>query len=237
MKQYLCHASSVGKIMSNPRSKTELLSKTAKTVVEEQFLYDKFKIKKDISNRYTERGTNQEEESILLYCKVTGNFGEFKNEKTFKNDYFVGTPDIITEDSIIDIKTSWDSTTFPWFESDLPTKDYLYQVLAYMELTGKRKGYVAYCLTNHTEDAIQDEIRRETWKLKLIDPTDEQALEIEEKVRDRMQYDRIPDNLRVKVFEVKYDENVINKMKERVTECREYYSMLEASINNLTEQI
>jgi predicted phage-related endonuclease len=105
------------------------------------------------------------------FLKVTGNFGVQKNEEQFKNDYFVGTPDIITEDSIIDIKTSWDATTFPWFDSELPNKDYMYQLLAYMDLTGKLNGYVAYCLINHAEDAIQDEIRRETWKLKAIDPT------------------------------------------------------------------
>ena len=235
MNKYYCHASGVGKIMANPRTKSEFLSKTAKTAVEEQFLYNEFGIKKDFSNRYTERGTNQEDDSILFFSKVTGNFGVQKNEERFKNDYFVGTPDIITEDSIIDIKTSWDATTFPWFDSELPNKDYMYQLLAYMDLTGKLNGYVAYCLINHTEDAIQDEIRRETWKLKAIDPTDEQALEIEQKVRDRMQYDRIPENLRVKIFEVEYDENTVKKMKERVEECREYYNMLEASISKLTK--
>ena len=235
MNKYYCHASGVGKIMANPRTKSEFLSKTAKTAVEEQFLYNELGIKKDFSNRYTERGTNQEEESILFFSKVTGNFGVHKNEERFKNDYFVGTPDIITEDSIIDIKTSWDATTFPWFDSELPNKDYMYQLLAYMDLTGKLNGYVAYCLINHTEDAIQDEIRRETWKLKAIDPTDEQALEIEQKVRDKMQFDRIPENLRVKIFEVEYDENTVKKIKERVEECREYYSMLESSISKLTK--
>ena len=172
MNKYYCHASGVCKIMANPRTKSEFLSKTAKTAVEEQFLYNEFGIKKDFSNRYTERGTNQEDESILFFSKVTGNFGVKKNEERFKNDYFVGTPDIITEDSIIDIKTSWDATTFPWFDSELPNKDYMYQLLAYMDLTGKLNGYVAYCLINHTEDSIQDEIRRETWKLKAIDPSD-----------------------------------------------------------------
>jgi len=234
MKQYLCHASAVGKIMTNARSKTELLSKTAKTAVEEQLLFNEFGIKKDFSNRYTERGTNQEEDSILFFSKVSGHFGVFKNEKKYKNDYFVGTPDIVTDEAIIDIKTSWDATTFPFFESELPTKDYLYQVLAYMDLTGLKKGYVAYCLINHTEDAIQDEIRRETWKLKAIDPTDEQALEIEQKVRDKMQYDRIPENLRVKIFEVEYNEDTINEMKQRVEECREYYNMLQESLNKVT---
>jgi hypothetical protein len=50
-----------------------------------------------------------------------------------------------------------------------------------------------------------------------------------------MQYDRIPENLRVKIFEVEYDENTVKKMKERVEECREYYNMLEASISKLTK--
>ena len=69
MKQYLCHASAVGKIMTNARNKTELLSKTAKTSVEEQLLFNEFGIKKDFSNRYTERGTNQEE-AWQRYCFI-----------------------------------------------------------------------------------------------------------------------------------------------------------------------
>ena len=49
MNKYYCHASGVGKIMANPRTKSEFLSKTAKTAVEEQFLYNEFGIKKDVN--------------------------------------------------------------------------------------------------------------------------------------------------------------------------------------------
>jgi hypothetical protein len=49
-----------------------------------------------------------------------------------------------------------------------------------------------------------------------------------------MQYDRIPENLRVKIFEVEYNEDTINEMKQRVEECREYYNMLQDSLNKVT---
>lgn len=226
--------------MTNPRSKPknpetagDVLSKTARTRVQEAYLRKNFGIKKDISNKYIDKGVEQEDESIKLFAKVSGIFGVTKNKEYFKNDHFIGTPDIITEDAIIDVKTAWSGDTYPWFDTELPNKDYLYQVLSYMDLTGKRKGYVAYCLTNASEGMIQDEIRRSVWRKKLIDPTDEQLLKVEDEVRGQMEFDHVPDRLRVKIFEIEYNETLLNSMKERVELCGEYYNELDALIQDV----
>jgi hypothetical protein len=208
------------------------LSEGAKTRVQEKFLQDQFAIKKDFWSKETDKGNETEEESIRLYGKVAGIFGIKKNEKTFENDYFIGTPDIVTKDAVIDIKTAWDGSTFPWFADELPTMNYFYQVQAYLHLTGRKKGFVAYCLTNATEEMTQDEVRREAWRQKIIDPTDEQIAKIETKVYKQMTFDRIPDELRVKIYAIDYDPAVIEIMIERVLECRKYYDFLGGEISN-----
>ena len=208
------------------------LSIGAKTRVKEQFLFDKFGIKKDFWSKETDKGNEQENESINLFAKTSGIFGIKKNEKTYENDYFIGTPDIITDDAIIDIKTSFSGLTFPWFENELPENAYFYQVQAYLYLTGRQNGFVAYCLTNSDDLAIQDEIRRECWRQKLIDPTDEQLDEIETKIYSQMTFDQIDDRLRVKVYEIKRNDVVIEKMIEQIKLCRVYYAELENEINN-----
>lgn len=208
------------------------LSAGAKSRVEEQFLADKFGIKKEFWSKETDKGNECEDESINLFAKTSGIFGIKKNLETFENEFFIGTPDIITNDSVIDIKTSYSGLTFPWFEKDFPTFAYYYQVQAYLYLTGRQNGFVAYCLTNSDELAIQDEIRREAWRQKIIDPTDEQLDAIETKVYSQMTFDQIPDELRVKVYTIERNETVIKKMIERVKLCRVYYSELENEINN-----
>ena len=207
------------------------LSEGAKTRVQEKFLKDQFKINKEFWSKETDKGNETEDESIRLFGKVSGIFGIKKNEKTFENDYFIGTPDVVTDDAVIDIKTAWDGSTFPWFAEELPTTAYFYQLQAYLQLTGRKKGFIAYFLTNANDDMVQDEVRRDAWRQKLIDPTDEQLEEIEKKVYLQMTFDRIPDELRVKIFKIDYDPQVIEKMIERVLECRKYYDVLAGEIN------
>jgi hypothetical protein len=208
------------------------LSQGAKTRVDEQFLADAFGINRDFWSKETDKGNECEDESIKLFAKVAGIFGIKKNEQKFENDFFKGTPDIVTDDAVIDIKTSFSGSTFPWFANKLPETNYFYQVQAYLYLTGRQNGFVAYCLTNSNDDQIQDEVRRESWRQKIIDPTDEQLDAIETKVYSQMTFDHIDDALRVKIFEIPRDEDVINKMIERVKLCRGHYEKRKTEILN-----
>lgn len=200
------------------------LSKTAQTVVEEQLLKDVFGINREFWSKETDKGNECEQDSIDLLKKVGGLFGIEKNEETFENDFLRGTPDVLGDDPVIDVKTPWSGSTFPWFADQLPDKAYEWQLRGYMALTGRKVGYVAYCLTNATEDIIQDEIRRTCWREKIIEPTDEQVDEIETRVRWQMEFDHVPDPLRVKLFKVEHDEKAEQAIRDRVELCREYYN-------------
>ena len=214
--------SSLGKIMTAPRSKSEVLSQTAKTYVEELAKEHLFGIKKVFKSRYTDKGNEVEEKAIELTEDVLGFEFLTKNEEYFENDWIKGTPDIITTSLVIDCKSSWSGDTFPFFQDELPNKDYYYQVMGYMWLTGKKNALISYCLINTPEEIVNDEIRRTAWGKYEIEPS-------EETIRDVMaihNFDHIPKDRRVKAFHVEYNEGVVNEMKTRIEYCRTYFNEL-----------
>ena len=214
--------SAIGKIMTNARSKSEVLSKTCKTYLQELAIEEMYGIKKEFSSRYTDKGNIVENESIELAQQVLDSGFMHKNEEQLSNDYLTGTPDVNTNDILLDIKSSYDGTTFPFFAEEIPTKDYYYQLQGYMALTGKRESLLVYCLTNTPSEIVEDEVRREHWKNHLIDESEELRQEVESKHN----FDHIPTEKRIKTFEVNYDEEVIQAIYKRIEECREYYNTL-----------
>ena len=219
-------ASQIGKIMTNPRKSGELLSQTAKTYVQDLVLEHKYGIRREFSSRYTDKGNEVEDESIALVNEVLNYKFIYKNDELFENDWITGTPDVNTDEVLLDVKSSWDASTFPFFETEIPNKDYYYQLQGYMWLTGKEEAILAYCLVDTPSEMVEDEIRRAHWKFYLIDESQELRKEIEAK----HVFNNIPKNRRVKYWFVQKDESVIEQIKERVELCREYYNALMKTI-------
>ena len=218
--------SALGRLMTAPRNKTELLSQTAKTYIQELVLEHKYGIKKEFSSRYTDKGLQCEDEAISLVNDVLGLGFIFKNEEHYENDFITGTPDVNTNEILLDIKCSYEASTFPFFETEIPTLAYFYQLQGYLWLTGKNEALLCYCLVNTPIEIVEDEIRREHWKHFKID----EDAEIREFVEKKHNFDQIPDNRKVKVFTIERDETVIWAIQNKVEEARIYY-------NNLIEMI
>jgi hypothetical protein len=214
--------SALGKIMTESRSKSEVLSQTAKTYIQELVLEDVYGIKKEFSSRYTDKGNIQEDESIELAARVLDLPFCTKNDEYFENDYIKGTPDLVLDDEIIDIKTSWDGTTFPWFADELPEKNYYWQLIGYMWLTGRKNGRIVYCLVDTPEDIVLDEIRRTSWKKFELEVSDQ----TEKEVRAKHEFGHIPEGLRVKEFKIEYSDASVNKIIEKIKDAKEYYNTL-----------
>lgn len=214
--------SSLGKLMTSPKSKGEVLSQTAKTYLKELALEEKFGIKKEFSSRYTDKGNTQEDLAIEMASQVLNLPFALKNTEYFENEFIKGTPDLILDDEIVDIKCSWDGTTFPWFEDELPNKDYYWQMIGYMWLTGRSKARVVYCLVDTPEDIVQDEIRRTSWKKFEIDVTEETETE----VRAKHEFSHISENKRVRAFQIELNDANIEQVKEKLLHAREYYNEL-----------
>lgn len=218
--------SQIGKIMTNPRKSGEVLSQTAKTYVQDLVLLEKYGIRKEFSSRYTDKGNDVEELSIALVNDVLNYKFIYKNDEHFENDWVTGTPDVNTDEVLIDVKSSWDASTFPFFETELPNKDYYYQLQGYMWLTGKQESVLAYCLIDTPLEMVDSEVRRAHWNALIIGEDEQLRKEVESKHK----FGHIPNNRRVKYWFVQRDEQVIEQIKERVELCREYYKLLMKTI-------
>ena len=198
------------------------LSKGGKSYIKELWLENNYGIKQEINNKYIDKGNEVESLSIKL-AELTTDLGElYKNDEYFENDFVCGTPDVITDTHIIDVKSSWSASTFPFFEEKITNINYEWQLKAYMWLTNIHKSYLSYCLVTTPEILIQDEIKRVSWKRGEIEISEE----TEEEVREFHNLDKIPIHERVKSFEVKLTGEDIMKMKEKITLAREYYNSL-----------
>jgi hypothetical protein len=208
--------------MTSPKSKGEVLSQTTKTYLHELAIEEVYGIRKEFSSRYTDKGNEVEDLSIALCNDVLDLGFIYKNEDHFNNDWITGTPDVNTKEILLDVKSSWDATTFPFFDTELKNKDYLYQMHGYMWLTGKEESLLCYCLIDTPLQIVEDEIRREHWKASLI----EEDLDLRAFVEAKHMFGHIPKEKRVKTFIIQKDDVVIEAIKTRIEECREYYNDL-----------
>lgn len=227
MKELLFRCSSLGKLMTDPRTKSEILSETAKSYIQDLFKERELGIYKEFSSRYTDKGLEMEDEAIQFASEVLKWDFVVKNEVRFNNEWITGEPDINTDSLLADIKCSWSGSTFPLFDETLKNKDYYYQLQGYMMLTGHETSELVYCLMNTPHQIVEDEVRRQHWKLNLID----EDLDVRQAVQEMHNFDQIPNNLRVKRFIVQKDEAAQEKIKERVEIAREYYNQLLTQIN------
>jgi hypothetical protein len=212
--------------MTEPRSKSEVLSQTAKSYIEDLFNELEFGYRKEFSSRYTDKGLEMEDEAIQFASEQFDWEFVVKNTERFTNDYITGEPDINTDSLLADIKCSWSLDTYPMFEADLKNKDYYWQLQGYMWLTGKTQAELVYCLMNTPLQIVEDEVRRAHWKAGLID----EDIDLRHEVQLKHNYDNIPSKLRVKRYIVERDEKAIEKIIEKVEISREYYKMLKGLI-------
>lgn len=222
MKEFKIRCSAIGKIMTNARKKDEILGATSKsyckTWLKEQ-IYDR---RKEFSSKYTEKGLIMEDNSIDFVAEQLGLGMLLKNEKHLDNDYMTGTPDVILKDMIIDVKNSWDFSTFPLFDEEIPDKDYYWQAQGYMNLTGKPTYKLIYTLMDTPIHLIEREMNRYKWDNGL----DEVDQDLYDKFVEKMTYPNIEDKYKIKVFDIERNQEDINKINERVIACREFINQL-----------
>jgi hypothetical protein len=210
--------------MTSSRKKGEL-SETTKNYLLELYLEKVERRKKILQNKYLTKGTFREDESIDLYTSVYNDEFILKNKKTFENEFVKGTPDLIFKNKIVDIKTSWDIFTF--LKSD--AKEYYWQLQAYMWLTGREKGQIAFCLINNTEEAIMSEQYRQSFHNPYEFETQEYydyENEVNEQIERNMTYNDLRKERKVKVIDFDFCKKDIELLQERILQCREYLKQI-----------
>jgi hypothetical protein len=190
-------ASSLGLIMTDPKSKDEKLSAGAKTEIEKlakQLVYGYDEI---ISSKYCDKGIQVEDASIELYNSVF--FTDYKkNTERKTNDWITGECDIFTRSKIIDIKSSWSLATFPATSKTAHDKGYEWQGRAYMWLWDVDEFELAFCLVDTPDDLIG-------WEDASLHSVG-----------------HITESLRVTRVQYKRDKSLEEKIAQRVDAAREY---------------
>lgn len=170
-------ASQMGRLMTLPRSKkareNNELSETAKSYVKEVAYSDFFGIKKEFSSKELEKGIICEQDSIDLLNLVE--FAEYNKAEEFgDNGWLTGHPDILTENSVIDIKTAWSFETFPFLQKDMDAvvkkSKYEWQLRAYMMLFEKEESKIVYCLVDTPDELLSDFDNEDIHKVNHIEP-------------------------------------------------------------------
>lgn len=216
---YKFRSSEVGNLFVEPRSKSETLSETTKTWLDTIFIREYFGREKEIQSKYLTKGNEVEEQAITLLQEVSNYMILFKNETHYKNDYITGTPDIVTDDEVIDIKSCWD--LFSFRKKDESNKMYYYQLQSYMMLTGMTKATLAYCLVNTPEHLIDIEIRKATYQYDV-----DELPQVCENIKRNCIFDDIPHKQRVQTYGFDYLETFEERLIEKVIFARQHLNEL-----------
>ena len=147
--------SSLGKLMTEPKSKTEVLSVGAKTYIRELAAQEIFGVDFVVSSKAMEKGVEAEGDSIDLLNSVRG-LSLVKNTERRSNEFITGECDLFDASAKRghDIKTSWSIATFPITVADCEDKLYEWQMRGYMALWDAEEWEVNYCLVDTPERLI-----------------------------------------------------------------------------------
>jgi hypothetical protein len=163
-------ASQLGKLMTSSRSKGDVLSQTAKSYIIQKAKEDFYGYKNELTNKYVLKGIEQEQDSIDLLNLVRVEKW-VKNDKRVENEWISGCCDIITEFSIIDIKSSWSLDTFPATTYELnDLSQYEWQGRAYMWLYDMPTFELCYVMVSTHPELLSQYDPYDIHEVDHIDP-------------------------------------------------------------------
>ena len=203
MKNLKVRCSSLHKMMVNPRGKNEEISATTKTWLKDLVKQEVFGYYPQLDTPAINKGIDYEFLSIQLLNDATFN-SYTKNEERITNDWLTGEADIVTDNEILDVKSSWSLETFPAFKEDAEASvkkaGYDWQLRGYMMLYNKPKACIKYCMVTTPEALLKDWDNRDIHKVDHIDPKD-----------------------RITSVSIERDEELEAKMLERYEVANRYY--------------
>ncbi len=194
--------------MIESRTKSEVLSETTKTYIRAVAKQDFYGYNVDLNNKYINKGNLQENDSIALFNSVM--FSNYsKNTERLNNEWLTGEADIVADDQIIDIKTSWSLETFPATSEEGINKLYEWQLRAYMMLYNKNYASLVYCMVS-THPSLLNE-----WENLSLH-----------------QVDHIAPEKRITTLLFTRDLELEEEIKVRLHDCTEYYVTYINRLNN-----
>ena len=186
------HPSSLGKLMTTPKSKTENLSQGAKTYIRQVAKQDFFGYRVELDNKYINKGKDQEQDSIDLLNAVR--FTNYKkNDVRIEDEYMTGECDILADDRVIDVKTSWNLETWPATPGEAHDNDYEWQGRAYLMLYEREIFELVFCMVTTKDEFLNQWEQIDLHRVDHIAPEKritsviyERDLEKEELIREKL---------------------------------------------------
>ncbi len=206
MKLFRC--SSLHKLIGDGRSKAAVISDTAKSAIRDIVKEDLYRFRSFTGNQYTAKGNLLEDMAIEMSGKMR--FKQLKKHVgRVENELITGECDILDGRTIIDTKVTWDIGTHPFFEDEAMEKvkkaGYDIQMQAYMWLYDCDVAHVDFWLFPCPAELLKDwdDIEQLVHLVEAID------------IRERLT-----------TVTIQRDESVIEKIKEKIPHCQEYYAKL-----------
>ncbi|WP_104472636.1 hypothetical protein [Acinetobacter indicus] len=210
MKLFRC--SSLHKLIGDGRSKAAVISDTAKSAIRDIVKEDLYGFRSFTGNQYTAKGNLLEDLAIEMSGKIR--FRKLaKHVGRVSNDLITGECDVLDLERklIIDTKCTWDIGSHPFFVDEALEKvkkaGYDIQMQAYMWLYECEVAEVDFWLFPCPVELTKDWDDRE----QLIDMVE--AIDIRE---------------RITTVTIERDEAIIQKIKDKIPHCQEYYAKLYA---------
>lgn len=196
------------------------LSETCKTHLCDIYTSNKYDITEDIKNKYIEKGLRREEDAITLYTLVCGVMYS-KNKIRKFNEWINGECDIDKKGEIFvgDTKSNWSVFQFTRTVAKPINFKYKWQLKGYCWLFGKRLGKLIYCLLDTPEHLIVAEERRLLYDFL---GSEEEYKEACKELRRCHIYDYIPNEEKIREYEVYFSEEDITAIKKKIEDCRWY---------------
>ena len=207
--------------------------KTAITYIKELYIKEKYDYDTFMDSKETLKGKMCEQDGIALVSEVVKKpVFRMKNQVRIENHpHITGECDIDLGgklDEIEDIKCSWDKGTF--IKVDAWPEAYFAQGQCYMELYGRSKFSLHYCLVDTPEELVDREVLTAFYayggKGKLDPIYMEEYLAAEKKIRANHKVSHIDPELRVKSFLFERDQKYIDEIKYRVKYMRDLLPQL-----------
>lgn len=187
--------------------------------------------RRNVTNRYVEKGLKVEDKAITLLSDVDDQFYDKNTErKRDAGNNIEGECDIrhvfrINGEEVkvvIDTKSSWDSNTFEANMSDGNNVMYEWQGQCYMEIEDAELFIIAYCLIDTPEGIIEDECKRFLYQLGSNMKDSVEYKQGCEEIRFNSIYPDIPEQERVIRKYIRRDREKIKDLFEQIAICRKW---------------
>ena len=210
MEVKLFRCSSLHKLIGDGRSKAAVISDTAKSAIRDIVKEDLYGFRSFTGNQYTQKGNLLEDLAIEMSGKMR--FRNYqKHVGRVENELITGECDVLDLERklIIDTKVTWDIGTHPFFADEAMEKvkkaGYDVQMQAYMWLYDCDVAHVDFWLFPCPPELLKDwdDIDQLVHLVEAID------------IRERKT-----------TVTIERDESVIQKIKDKIPHCQNYYEQL-----------